>query len=154
MMKFFKQKNKGHQILSLSKGFTLVETLVAISIFTTSILGLMAVLSSGISSTNYAKKKMTATYLAQEGIEYARNLRDTAVLYDSTSAQNGWDTFIGNPLDLSSLPSSDSNFPRTISMARLSRTTDEVQITSTVTWTQGSGTYSISFSENLFNWIE
>jgi hypothetical protein len=31
---------------------------------------------------------------------------------------------------------------------------DEVRILSTVSWTQGSGSYSVTFSENLFNWVE
>ncbi len=74
------------KINKLNTGFTLVETLVAISIFSISILGMMSVLGSGIANTNYAKRKIVATYLAQEGIEYIRNMRDTAVLYTS----NGW----------------------------------------------------------------
>lgn len=82
----FKKVNK------LSKGFTLIETLVAISIFTTSILALLSVLSQGISNTNYAKKKIIASYLAEEGVEYIRNLRDTFVLYSATT-QAGWDSF-------------------------------------------------------------
>jgi prepilin-type N-terminal cleavage/methylation domain-containing protein len=85
MIKFFIQKNKG---------FTLVETLVAISIFSMSIVAIMSVLGSGISDTSYAKQKIIAGYLAQEGIEYIRNMRDTDVLYDDTeSAQTGWDNF-------------------------------------------------------------
>lgn len=82
----FKQNNN-------SKGFTLVETLVAISIFTISIIALLSVLSQGISNTNYAKQKIIASYLAQEGIEYMRNLRDTFVLFDASGAQVGWDAF-------------------------------------------------------------
>ncbi len=75
-----------------NRGFTLVETLVAISIFTTSILAMLVLLSQSISNTGYAKRKVIATYLAQEGIEYMRNMRDTFVLYNSTS-QFGWDQF-------------------------------------------------------------
>lgn len=71
-------------------GFTLVETLVAVSIFTVSILGLMTVLSDGIADTNYAKKKIIAEYLSQEGIEYIRNMRDTYVLYTTF---NKWTDF-------------------------------------------------------------
>ncbi|MBI2627474.1 type II secretion system protein [Candidatus Nomurabacteria bacterium] len=84
MSKFFKQKNTA---------FTLVETLVAISIFTVSLLGIMSVLASGIANTNYAKQKMVATYLAQEGIEYIRNMRDTKVLYGSGDSNAKWNQF-------------------------------------------------------------
>ncbi|MFA5791799.1 MAG: prepilin-type N-terminal cleavage/methylation domain-containing protein [Candidatus Paceibacterota bacterium] len=73
-------------------GFTLVETLVSVSIFSMSILGLLTILSQGISDTGYAKKKIIASYLAQEGIEYIRNMRDTFVLFSATS-QAGWNAF-------------------------------------------------------------
>ena len=86
MKRFFKQKNKKN------KAFTLVETLVAISIFTVSLLGLIAILAQGITDTGYAKKKIIASYLAQEGIEYIRNFRDTYVLYGATT-QTGWEEF-------------------------------------------------------------
>jgi type II secretory pathway pseudopilin PulG len=76
-----------------SPGFTLVETLVAISIFSLSILGLISVLSQGIANINYAKQRMVAEYLAQEGVEYVRNVRDNYVIYNPTSGQTGWNNF-------------------------------------------------------------
>lgn len=79
--------------LQKNRAFTLVETLVSISIFTVSLLGIMSILASGISSTNYAKKKMTAVYLAQEGIEYIRNVRDTKLLYGNETAIAKWQQF-------------------------------------------------------------
>lgn len=131
-------------------GFTLVETLVAISIFTMSILALFSVLAQGISNTGYAKKKMVASYLAQEGVEYVRNMRDNAVLY---TGGGNWASFRDNPLDLASLPSySDTGFSRSFNKVKI--TDDRVNISSTVSWTQGSGPYSITFSEDLFNWVE
>ncbi len=94
-MKFCLKKinkfNRSRRVVDFSKGFSLVETLVAVSIFTVSILGLMSVLSSGISNTTYAKQKIIASYLAQEGIEYLRNMRDTYVLY--SPGQAGWNDF-------------------------------------------------------------
>jgi len=139
MKLFFKKVNK-------SRGFTLVETLVAIAIFTASILAVMAVLANSISDTNYAKKKITAAYLAQEGIEYVRNMRDTFVL---TNNQTGWADFIANDIPYLA---TDPNFDRLIT--KVLESPDEVKITSKVKWTQGSGTYDITFSENLYNWVE
>ena len=97
MKKLFKQKNKA---------FTLVETLVAISIFTISILGIMSVLASSITSVTYAKDKSIAGYLAQEGIEYMRNIRDNDVLYPANNSS--WSDFT-NTATASSLASCNSS---------------------------------------------
>ena len=186
MKKFFKQKNKGRKILSMSKGFTLIETLVAVSIFSLSILALLVVLTQSISNNNYAKKKILASYLAQEGIEYIRNMRDTYVLYTDVSG-NSWtgfnakmspcnpssgcrfDTVFPHDVTVCNIPNdcklyedngkystnssgADSGFIRKVWMTKING--NEVKIFSNVSWTQGSGTYSITFSENLFNWVE
>jgi prepilin-type N-terminal cleavage/methylation domain-containing protein len=201
-------------IKNKNAGFTLVEVLVAISIFSISIIGILSVLASNITDTNYAKNKMTAEYLAQEGIEYIRNMRDTFVLYDPTNPSMGWEKFNNAKLtsfaascqpnaqytgcSLGDLPSSSYNYPsqqpmidlslnrcegsctpllydkatggyvstssgttvssiftREITVATsYSGNPDETQITSTVYWSQGSGTYNISFSEVLYNWVQ
>jgi len=204
MIKFFKQKNKDYLYCyskRCKRGFTLVETLIAISIFSMSIVGLMSVLGGGISNISYAKEKIIAGYLAQEGLEYIRNMRDTYVLY-SISAQTGWTDFNNNLIDTSacqfavgcyvgdlngeaftnpnqpmasiaviacggSCPSflydtetgkynyetgTDSGFIRRINVTHPSA--NETKIFSTVYWTQGSGDYSITLTENLFNWVE
>lgn len=58
-------------------GFTLVETLVAIAILSLAITGPMVIAEKGISSAEYARDQVTAFYLAQEAVEYVRNIRDT-----------------------------------------------------------------------------
>lgn len=77
------------------QGFTIVETLVALSIFSVAVIALISVTVSGSSGATYVKNKLTASYLAQEGIEMVRNLRDTASFIDS---QNTWDLFFGTPI--------------------------------------------------------
>lgn len=198
MIQFYKQKNK-------KRGFTLIETLVAIAIFTTSILALMAVLSQGISDTGYVKKKLLATYLAQEGIEYMHNMRNTCML---ASGETGWgpfvlklknngcggangcyfsDTYVSHCSALTPIITAcgvnpcpnlnyntatgtynndpiggsvaDSGFARQITIASTdpfdpNNYAKEVKITSTVSWTQGSGTYQVSFSDYLSSWIQ
>ncbi len=188
--------------LQRSGGFTLIESLVAISIFSLAAVTLMISLGQGLSDTGYVKKKMTAEYLAQEGIEYVRNMRDTYALYTSPSSA-GWNNFNSNLTDASacqgangcffnadnlnfndntqpiidvpltacsssSCPNgallfnpntgkygfsgSPSGFTRKITITQPGA--NETKVFSTVSWTQGSGTRSVTFSENLFNWIE
>jgi prepilin-type N-terminal cleavage/methylation domain-containing protein len=65
---------------SQSRGFTLVETLVAISILLVVIVGPMTVASRGMQSAFYASDQTTAIYLAQEAIEHIQKLRDDTAL--------------------------------------------------------------------------
>jgi len=46
----------------------------------------------------------------------------------------------------------DSVFTRKIIMTTVNA--NEIKVSSTVYWNQGSGQHSVTFSENLFNWIE
>lgn len=57
-------------------GFTLVETLIAISILVLGVTGAFSAANSGMTSALYSKDQITSFYLAQEGIEQIRNLRD------------------------------------------------------------------------------
>lgn len=136
------------------KGFTLVETLVAVSIFSVSVLGLVTVLSEGIADTGYAKQKLAASYLAQEGIECIRNLRDNYVLYPNPPSQNwnGFRTMNADNFNNIPCPAVLPSFTRTLSKTIIGP--NEVKVTSTVTWTQGSGIKNITFAVNLFNWFE
>lgn len=59
------------------RGFTLVEAMVAISILSLSITGPMVIAQKGIGSAIYARDQITAFYLAQEAVEYIRNIRDS-----------------------------------------------------------------------------
>lgn len=69
------------------KGFTLIETLVAVAIFASAIAGLIAITAGGVANSNFVKNKFTAGYLALEGAELVHNIRDTVAISDST---NGW----------------------------------------------------------------
>lgn len=73
--KYFLAKNKVFSIKGA--GFTLIETMVAITILLTTIVGPMEIASKALLSAFYAKDQITASYLAQEGIEFIRNYRDS-----------------------------------------------------------------------------
>jgi len=63
-----------------SSGFTLIETLVAISLLTLSIVAPMALTAQSLATAYYARDQVTAFYLAQEAIEGVRALRDGQIL--------------------------------------------------------------------------
>lgn len=85
------------------QGFTLIETLFAVLLFTTSLVALMAVAGRGIASNTTAREDLAARYLALEGLEVVRNIRDTNYL----SVSNAWDlglTGCGGGCDIDYLP--------------------------------------------------
>ncbi len=51
------------------KGFTLIETFVAITVLMIAVLGPMTLLSRALQESRYLRDQMTASYLAQEGVE-------------------------------------------------------------------------------------
>jgi len=58
------------------KGFTLVETFIAITVLIVSLVGPLSIAADSLKSAYYARDEITAFYLAQEGLEYVRALRD------------------------------------------------------------------------------
>lgn len=183
----FTQNNK--------KGFTLVEVLIAISIFVTSALAMLVTLSSGLTQTNYARDRLVASYLAQEGIEYLRNTRDNEMLFGTngfkdfeTDLADCYDQYCnfkeslnltGQPVEFfkcsddpsdcelgveegkytdlfsnSNINNTPSGFKRKISAGISGADHNSIEVVVTVYWKQGSGTKSVAFSENLFNWYK
>lgn len=58
------------------KGFTLIETFIAITVLLMAILGPMTLVSRSIADASYAANQITAFYLAQEGLELVINRRE------------------------------------------------------------------------------
>ncbi len=177
--------------------------MVALSIFSFSVLAVLVLLGTSISNVGYAEKKMTASYLAEEGIEFMRNMRDTFVLYDPDGAQKGWEKFNtslnqciftnnnpNNPdkkcyfdnqgmfststsiIDIPYTPCNGScqpmyyeptngygyssgtitDYRRDVFAEQI--TANETRVFSTVHWQQKSANFSVTFSEDLFNWVQ
>jgi len=67
-----------------------MEAIVAIFVITTGIVGVLSLFTQTISSATFSKDKLIAAYLAQEGIEIVRNIRDTNWLEQYTESTNPW----------------------------------------------------------------
>jgi prepilin-type N-terminal cleavage/methylation domain-containing protein len=75
---------------SKKNGFTLVETLVAISILMISIVGPMYSIYRALQATYISRDELAATGLAQEGAEYVRNVRDSNYLATLGGTATPW----------------------------------------------------------------
>ena len=64
--------------------------MVAISILSLAITGPLVIAQKGISSAIYARDQITASYLAQEAVEYVRNARDTNRILISSNPNISW----------------------------------------------------------------
>ena len=63
-----------------SQGFTLLEVIVAIFLITVGVGGSLALINQTLSAAQILPQKLIASYLAQEGIEIAKNIRDSNLL--------------------------------------------------------------------------
>lgn len=76
-------------------GFSLVETLVAITLLLVIIVGPMAISSQTAKSSTFASEQVQAFFLAQEGLELAQKVRDDLRLDEfEGSVSDGWDEFV------------------------------------------------------------
>jgi type II secretory pathway pseudopilin PulG len=64
-------------MINSMRGFTLIETLVAVLLLVTAIAGPLTLASKGLSSAVIARDQLNAFYLAQDAVEYVRFVRDS-----------------------------------------------------------------------------
>lgn len=79
---------------STQSGFSLVETLVAITILLIIIVGPMTISSSAARSTSFSSEQVVAFFLAQEGAEIVQKGRDDLLLEDFADPDTAWSNFI------------------------------------------------------------
>ena len=71
--------------LNHQKGFTIIETLVAIAVLMIAIVGPLTVVEQALNQANYSRDQMIASYLAQDAMESIRNIRDNNLLAGNSS---------------------------------------------------------------------
>lgn len=161
-----------------NKGFTLIETLVAISILLISISAPLTIASKGLASSYFARDQITAFYLAQDAVEYIRNVRDNNFLTgaswldgfpDINGALFTVDTTDGTmalcPIDgCEALDYNNSTgfyshddpsgtaslFTRSVSIQTVN--VNEVTISVTISWSAGTFNRTFDVEESILNW--
>ncbi len=76
-----------HNLIKLknNKGFTIIETLVAVAILMISIAGPLTIAQKGLTAAIYARDQITAAFLAQENMELIRSNIDSLNLANFTT---------------------------------------------------------------------
>lgn len=148
----------------------LVESMIAISVLMTGLMGAVALLNRSFSLNRTIASNYTATYLAAEGLELTKNFIDTNVI--KGKAWN--DGFSNGPFETdyrhdSLLPSSNrslgfdpaTNFysygaPETTVFNRLIRidlvSSDEMRVNSIVSWSSGLYQSTVNLEDTFYNW--
>jgi prepilin-type N-terminal cleavage/methylation domain-containing protein len=161
------------------RGFTLIETLVAISVLLLSLAGPLTLAAQALSSAYYARDQITAFYLAQEAVEYVRAKRDQNYLASPIQPWlNGLDDCVGALCNVdfpnfthtvctpacpellynnttgiyNTLTGSASGFRRELTIIPI--TADEVSLRVRVYWQSGTLSRTFEIRENIFNWLQ
>lgn len=80
------------------RAFTLIETLVAITLLTTAIVTPMALATQSLSASYYARDQIAAFHFAQEAIEAVRSVRDGNILTNARAGTDDVDLLAGIPI--------------------------------------------------------
>lgn len=127
-----------------NKGFTILEILIAVLVITIGILAAYSVTQQIVSYTLTSASRITAAYLAKEGIEITRNSRDTNWLQDNAFnnglTSTGWEGISGFPNYERRITIDDSTLPAFI------------KVFVEVSWERGGQTHSITVQENIYDW--
>lgn len=155
------------------RGFTLVETLVAITIIALAITGPFYAVQQALNASRASRDNLIASSLAQEGLEYVRSIRDGnylggvawlsglascyAVPCTIDPTQNQIRTSVA-PLYLSSQglynqASSGTVTPFTRTMQLTTVSANEVRVTIIMTWQTRGVPHTMTLSESLHNWL-
>lgn len=142
-------------MLNNMKGFTLIEIVVAIFLLTVGTVGAFSLIQQTIAFTSIASSQLTATYMAQEGIEIIRNIRDTNYLEKTTNPSVTWDEGISssNWQVVNFLDGSQSKFQRQITIEKTPLDSPNKMVVSVeVKWSERGRTHQVMAATELYKW--
>lgn len=85
------------KFFGVRQGFTLIETLVALTVILAALTGPVALITRGIIDFSFSKNKIIAINLAQEGVELMRLIRENNVLCDTVNGPTRTKNWDDNP---------------------------------------------------------
>ena len=157
------------------KSFTLIEVIVAIFILTVGVLAVFGVIADVFNYISFNSSKLKAIYLAQEGLEIVKNIRDTNYLkkrnnpgiqWDNGLPEGEWEAdyddeslgqlYAGSFLNIDSnnfysySPGSPTPFKRKIKIEKLAD--DILRVTVDVLWEEKGRSHKVSVQEELHDW--
>lgn len=101
-MMFGNNKKRGEIFINrLTRGYSLVEVLVAITVLLIALVGPLTIAYSGLKRANFSEEQTAAIFLAQEGIEAIVKLREDGALAGDSFSDSS--TVWGNIADIGSL---------------------------------------------------
>lgn len=155
-----------------SAGFTIIESMIAIALLLIGITGMITLINRSLGFTTNVFNKLTASNLAQEGVEIIRNIRDTNWLnnqdwdnglvdgtYQAGYSSKTLQIFTDLPLlydETTGLFNYDAGtetlYKRKIEIKHLSD--NEIRIQTIVSWTsKGGSVFDTVVEDHLYNWL-
>jgi len=153
-----------------NRGFTLIETIVAIFLLTVGVVGSFSLMQRVTSFASISASQLVASYLAQEGIEIIRNIRDTNYL-ERQAWDSGIDAGADSRLDYRSqvfpdatcgsylrhngafyICSADtsSKFQRQITIEKPAA--DRIVVSVAVSWSERGNQHQVLAQTELYDW--
>ncbi len=160
--------------------FTLLETLVAVSVLLMALLGPFSIAQQSLRSSYYARDQVTAFYLAQEGVEFVRAVRDENYLSGSDWLAGIGAACTGTPCTVdypnftyAACPQggcpvlkvsangalynhdsgTDSPFTRHVLLTASPTNPDQIIVSVTISWKSAGVSRVFTIQERLFNWL-
>lgn len=178
LRKKISEKDKGVRRKENGRGFTLLEVIIAIFVLTVGAGGAFSLIQRTISMASLIQDRLIASYLAQEGIEIVKNIRDNnwlkGVAWDTDLGLGNWEIQYdsqslipcGDPCDYSgnlrllkigngfyNYPSgANSKFKRKITIS--DKTANKFKISIQIFWDEQGQSRNFELSEYVTNWRE
>lgn len=168
--------------MSTEKGFTVIEVLAAMFFIIVGAGGALALIVQTTSVSEIAVSRLTASYLAQEGIEVVRNMRDTNFIGIHKGRGGDWKGGRGNSgrllgceqgceVDYNDItPSPNQNrflmisdglyqydtgepTPFVRKITITSPASNQLDVVSEITWSERGRTHTMTASTKFFDWL-